>query len=340
MKQVIKYAALIFALILAASIIGGCLSAGVVLVRNIADKTGDLSIEKTDNALWSWEEDGTLVFHLGKKTISTGSGEVKSGTESFADYDITSMDIDVVSCDIIVEPWDNEYVSVEYQNIPVEYRIYEEGGILKIEVTDNINFIWNNFTEKQEIRVYAPASVTYEKLDLEKTSGSSKITGMKVTELKVESVSGSTNISGITAEKSALKSTSGSVTVKDCALGDASLDSTSGTINFENVSAKNLVLDTTSGRVNYSGTLTGNSVFESTSGAINVVLDGKEEDYDLRVDMGSGSFYLNGKKENDNHIEHDGARNVIVFDAGSGRVSVDFQETSGETGETGENYDR
>lgn len=351
MKQLIKYAALIFALILSASIIGGCLTAGVAVARMISEEAAEhnkINISIDGNSIWSRDENGDVVFlgiSLGESNGTVISGEIKSGTEQFTDVVIDFMDIDVGSCDVIVKAWDKDYVSVDYENIPVEYKIYEEKGTLKINRENSINLGWNvNFTERPKIYVYAPASVTYEEIEMEKSSGSGKVTGLNVTELHMESTSGSVgisdvnakelyvgstsgsvSISGTTAQKSGFESTSGSFTIQDCELGDTFMDGTSGSINFKNVSANNLVLDTTSGRVDFSGNLTGNSVFESTSGSVNVLIYGNEEDYNLRVDMGSGSFYLNGEKEDDYRKERSGADNLLVFEAGSGRVSVEFQ---------------
>lgn len=357
MKQLIKYAALIFALILSASIIGGCLTAGVAVARMIAEKT-EGQAGGNGNDIWYRDEEGNVIFlgfHFGKN-----SGEVKSGTEQFAGSDIDSLDIEVGSGDLIIEVWENDYISVDYENIPVEYEIYEEDETLVIERKDNITFVWNvSFTEKQKIHVRVPSSLVYKRVDVEKGSGSAKVIGLLAEEifvdngsgglgvsgvttkkLHVDSGSGGVNISGITAERSVFYSGSGSFVVQNCELGEVSMDSGSGFVNLENVIAKNLVLDTGSGRVDVSGKLTGNCMFESGSGSINVVIDGNEKDYDIRTDMGSGSFYLNGKKENDNNIEHADAEHLLVFDAGSGRVSVEFQETTGDKPENAERYER
>ena len=155
-------------------------------------------------------------------------------------------------------------------------------------------------------------------------SGSLGISGVTTKKLHVDSGSGGINISDTKAERSVFYSGSGSFIVQDCELGETSMDSGSGFVNLENVVARNLVLDTGSGRVDVSGVLTGNSMFESGSGSLNVIVYGKEENYNIRTDMGSGSFYLNGKKETDNHIEHNGADHLLAFDAGSGRVSLEF----------------
>ena len=343
MKQLIKYAALIFALILAASIIGGCLTAGVAVVKMIADKSEENvgNSRNEGNGIWYRDEDGDVVF-LGINF--GGSGEVKSGQETFSPSEIDSMYLEVGSGELVVTTWEKDEVSVVYENIPEEYEVYNDGGTLVIEREDSFVLWGISFKETPKVTVNVPKVMLIEEVEVDKGSGSAKMIGIQVEdlnvdngsgglgisdvwvkELSVDSGSGGVNISNVTAEKSVLHSGSGSFTVQNSTLGETSMDAGSGFVNFEDIIAKNLVVDSGSGRVNITGELTGNCVFEMGSGSLNVEIYGNEEDYNIRTDMGSGSFYLNGKKEEDNNIEHNNADHLLVFDSGSGRVSVEFK---------------
>lgn len=349
MKQLIKYAALIFALILSASIIGGCLMAGVAIAQKIVEKTENGSGNDTNNGnrIWYRDEDGDVVF-LGIRF--NGNGEVKSGSETFEGSEITSMDIEVGSCELVIEAWEKDSVSVVYENIPESYEIYNDEGTLKIEKEDTVFFWGTSFTKTPKIYVSVPAGMEFEKMDIEKGSGSAKVIGITVDDcnldngsggvgiskvsakkLYVDSGSGGVNISDTTAGKSVFNSGSGSFIVQNSTLGETSMDAGSGFVNFENIIAENLVLDTGSGRADVSGVLTGNCVFESGSGSMNVMIYGEEKNYNFRADMGSGSFYLNGRKEDKNNLDvkYADAEHLLVFEAGSGRVSLEFDETKG-----------
>lgn len=340
MKQVIKYAAVIFALVLAATIIGGCLTAGVTVVRMIVGQTEENTGE--NNGIWYRDEDGDVVFlgiHFGN------SGDVKSGSETYIGSDIHSLDVEGLSGEIIVEVWDNDFISVEYENIPENYEIYNDDGTLTIEREGGI-FLWGTtYTEKQKIHVSVPAGKGFEEIEVENGAGSTKltgvladvitvengaggvgITGVTAKELQVDSGSGGVSISDTTAELSKFSSGSGGFIVQNSNTGDTSMDAGSGYVNFEEVTAENLVLDSGSGRVNYTGCLTGNCVFDTGSGSINLEIYGEEEDYNIRADLGSGGLYINGTKEKDTYIEYKNASNLLVFDAGSGRISIKFKE--------------
>jgi len=342
MKQVIKYAALLFALVLAASIIGGCLTAGVSLVQGLYDEFSfPEELEGRENSLWYRDENGD-VFFLGMQFGD--SGEVKSGSETFNGSEIDSMYIEVGSGELIVEAWDNTSVSVVYENIPEEYEIVVDDKTLNIEKEDRITFFGiTSFMETPKIHVSVPADLVFNMVEIDKGSGSAKINGIAVEDFIVDNGSGGITISDIVAEECEFNSGSGSFVVQNSNLGEPSIDTGSGFVNLENVTAKNLVLDTGSGRVDVSGILTGNCVFESGSGSLNVVVYGDEEDYNFRTDMGSGSFYLNGKKEdNDYDKENKRAKYLLVFDAGSGRVSLEFDKTKSvnEGTPNGANYER
>lgn len=367
MKRLIKYAALIFALMLAASIIGGCLTAGVAVVQMIVEKTED-AVEGNrnngdGNGIWYRDDNGDVVFlgiHFGN------SGDVKSGSETFSGSDITSLDLEGLSGQLTVEVWDGDAVSVVYENIPEDYEIYVDNGTLTIEREGGI-FIWGtSFTETPKIQVQVPAGQLFKNVIVEKGSGSARVTGIAAEYLKVDSGSGAVNVSGATveelridsgsgsvvvesvmAEKTVVDSGSGAVRMKNSDLGETSVDTGSGLMNFEEVTTKNLVVDSGSGRVDYAGYLVGNCVFDTASGSVSLEIYGAEEDYNIRADLGSGGFYINGDKEKDTEIKHAGADNLLVFDAGSGKVSVNFREelakpeteVAPET-ESSENYDR
>lgn len=327
MKRLIKYGALLFALVLSASIIGGCLMAGVSVVRMIVDKTSENGTDNSTGDWWYWDGDGKLVFSIGNKKVVTSS-EVKSGSEQFSVAEVNSLDIDVGSVELVVEAWDKDEIFVEYENVPVEYKFFVKDNTLVIDRESNINFVWNvDLTEAPRIHVSVPATKTFEKVKLDKGSGSGKLSGLQADKFYVDNGSGGVSISDCTIGKSDFNSGSGSFVVKNCSLGVATMDSGSGSVILEDIIAKDLRTDAGSGRTEVSGVLTGQCEFESGSGSLSVVVYGKEEDYNYRTDMGSGSFYLNGrKKDKDYSKRNDNAEHMLVFDAGSGRVSLDFDE--------------
>lgn len=320
MKRVIKYAAVLFALVLSVSIIGSCLMAGVKLVQRLV-ATSEGTEEYKD--IWYRKENGDIVF-LGITIGSRSDG--KSGMESFAAADVHSLYLEGGHGFMEVQEWQQDYFSVEYENIPDDYEIYNDAGILTIVREKAVFSLGVTFDKPSKIYVRVPEGTVLKTAEVSNASGSMTITGISAEKLFVDKGSGSADISGITAKNSVFDSGSGSINVRDSSLGVTEVDSGSGGVNLENVVAENLVLDSGSGRVDISGELTGKCLFDSGSGSVNIVIYGEEENYNISTDIGSGSFYLNGRKEKEEKIEYRGAENLLVFDAGSGRVSLEFAE--------------
>ncbi len=370
MKQLIKYVSLLFALVLAASIIGGCLTAGVAVVQMIVEKAEVNGMDSGEgNDIWHRTEDGDVVF-LGLRFGS--SNEIKSGSETFNGADITSMELECLSGELIVEVWENDTISVTYENISEDYEIKNVEGTLIICREDRIFSINRTFNKISKFHVQIPKSLVFQNVIADKGSGSMNVTGISSENLRLDSGSGSVHVSDIkagvfkvdsgsgavlienaTAERTVVDSGSGAVRMKNSDLGETSIDAGSGLMNLEEVTTENLVVDSGSGRLDYTGYLVGNCVFDTASGTVSLNIYGAEEDYNIRADLGSGGFYINGDKEKDTEIEHAGAENLLIFDAGSGKVSVNFvegsaipeelpeaEQSSEKQSGTTENYDR
>lgn len=324
MKRLIKYAALIFALILSASIIGGCLFAGVTLIRELnREYSGSTNPDEETNSIWYRDERGDIVFF----GIKFGNNyEVKSGSEQFAAQDIHSVYTEFGSGNWKIEVWENNSISVDYEDIPTDYQIYNSNGTLIIKREKRVFNFGNPFATTPKLTIRVPAGTEFKSVEVFNGSGRLELSDITAGELLVDSGSGTANIFGVTTKKSVFDTGSGSFTVKNSDIGDTAMDTGSGSVNFENIAVSNLVMESGSGRVDVSGILTGNCVFDSGSGSINVVIYGEEEEYNIRADLGSGGFYLNGEKEKDTDISHKNANHLLIFDSGSGRVSLTFKE--------------
>ena len=327
MKQLIKYCAVILALLLAASIIGGCLMAGVNLAQTLIDETKIPEELEGDNSIWYRTEDGDVVFlgmHFG------GSQGVKSGTVTEINpEEVRRLNIESAAGELVIEVGDS--YRVDFENIPDDYIIEVALGALNIYREDKI-FVWNSvLRETPKLHITVPEGTVLDKIDVDSGSGSVRISEVVTETFWLDSGSGNVTISNVTAEDARFNTGSGSLTVKESVLGETEVDAGSGFITFDEVKASNLVVDSGSGRINYEGELTGNCVFETGSGAVNLDIYGKEEDYNIRADLGSGGLYINGKKEQNTDIEYDNARNLLIFDTGSGRVSIKYHESSDNT---------
>ena len=101
------------------------------------------------------------------------------------------------------------------------------------------------------------------------------------------------------------------------------MDSGSGSVTMRNIIAEKAKVDSGSGSVLVEGTLTGTCEFETGSGSLTMRLDGREEDYLVKAECGSGTFRMNGKKREDG-IYGTNVNGELIIDSGSGSVNVEF----------------
>ena len=329
MKTFIKYVAIGFALLLAGTIISSCVTAGVTIVRAIADET-DGTIVIDGEVVFDFEEEfGDDMFETtdgGFRFFGVqfgGTREVKSGVFDVTEP-VTGMKIEGVDGSLTIER--GETFQVIYENVPVDYLITMENGKLVLEDKSKSVFVIHIGLPDSSVRVTVPEGIALDELLVDNGSGVVNITGMETKKFRLDGGSGRMNVNNLTAQETRFDIGSGSLHVNNSVLGEARLDSGSGACILEEVAAVNLSVDSGSGRIVYQGELAGNCIFDSGSGSVKLTIYGAERDYNIRASLGSGGLYINGRKESDTRIQYEDAMNTLAFDSGSGSVSVNFKE--------------
>lgn len=325
LQKVIKYCAMAFAVFLSVVILGTIISVVVGVTTGIAGVNFLLDDDKERINL---SEEYTL--------------------EEARELGITSILVDC-SAEIVVQP--GEELSIEAVDVTEDYEIRQNNGRFSI-VQDRpeikIGFWFDDISEQEKVVVTIPAELSMEKIEVK--SGSGEVTvkdlmtekrimienlsidsgsGRVILEnvdsdrLYVDSGSGMVTLAGARLSETEINSGSGGVAIDASALGKLLLNTGSGGVRMDNVEARDAEVDTGSGRVSYVGVLTGTCEFETGSGTLTLRLDGKEEDYKVKAECGSGTFRINGKKVDDGSYGMN-VKGEILIDSGSGSVNVEF----------------
>ena len=291
-----------------------------------------------------------LGVTTGISGISVLSGEDKERIQLYEEYSleeakelgITSVLVDC-NAEITVKP--GEMLTIAAENVTDEYKIRQANGNFSI-VQDrpdfNIRFWFGEVSERESVVVTIPEGLSTEKVTVMSGSGKVFVTGTETEALTVDSGSGRVTVEDVTAKQlyvdsgsgrvsmarvamseTRLTTGSGSVSIEDAALGKLWLDSGSGAVRMERVEATEAEVDTGSGAVSFEGKLTGTNEFETGSGALTLRLDGKEEEYRVKAECGSGTFRINGKKKDDGSYGSN-VKGELLIDSGSGSVNVEF----------------
>ncbi len=325
LQKVIKYCAMAFAVFLSVVILGTIISVVVGVTTGIA---GVNFLLEGDKERINLSEEYTL--------------------EEARELGITSILVDC-SAEIVVQPGDE--LSIEAVDVTEDYEIRQNNGRFSI-VQDRpeikIGFWFDDISEQEKVVVTIPAELSMEKIEIK--SGSGEVTvkdlmtenfimlenlsidsgsGRVILEnvdadrLYVDSGSGMVTLAGARLSETEINSGSGGVAIDASALGKLLLNTGSGGVHMDNVEARDAEVDTGSGRVSYVGVLTGTCEFETGSGTLTLRLDGKEEDYKVKAECGSGTFRINGKKVDDGSYGMN-VKGEILIDSGSGSVNVEF----------------
>lgn len=318
-QKVIKYCAMAFAVFLTVVIFGAIVTAVMGVTTGIAGVNFLLGEEKER-------------IHL----------EEEYSVEEAKALGITNILVDC-NAEITVKPGDK--LAIEAENVTDEYEIRRKGGTFSIVQETpkiNINLWFSNSYEKEIVTVTVPKELFMEQVKVDSGSGKVLLEGFRSDSLMVDSGSGSVVINDVTtkrmnidsgsgrvslarteAEETGLITGSGGITAEDADLGRLTLDSGSGSVALRNVIAEQAEVDSGSGSVLVEGKLTGDCEFETGSGSLTLRLDGREEDYLVKAECGSGTFRVNGRKREEGSYGTNVAGELNI-DSGSGSVNVEF----------------
>ena len=296
-ERIVKYAAMAFAVLLSFGIIVGILT-GVLSAAGMMSE--DISFFQAEQVK---QEDITKEFSNVKNLkvdISFGKVEIIEGHT----FRVTATNIPA-DCVIALQ---NETLVVE-----------KEDGVFVLPF-----FHWKQ-NEKAHILIEVPSGFVAHTVELESGAGAFFVEKLSAENLILDTGSGSFVGKQLSATKTTMDTGSGNVTIEDATLGELTLESGSGLVRMREVTAHDVEFDSGSGSISIEGSLTGDCSFDTGSGRVDLLLYGDRKEYRILTELGSGSFWLDGNRIKEDTIDIS-AKHTLDFDAGSGRVSVEFRQ--------------
>ena len=305
-QKVIKYCAMAFAIFLSVVILGTIVSVVMGVTTGIAGVN--------------------FLMEGDKERINIAE---EYSLEEARELGITEILVDC-NAEITVRPGDE--LSIEAVDVTEDYEIRQTNGTFSI-VQDSpqikIGFLFNDTSERETVVVTIPAELVTEKIEIKSGSGKVNAENVSADRMYVDSGSGKVAVEGVKMTETEINSGSGGIAVRDSELGRLVMHTGSGTVRMENVTATEAEVDTGSGAVSYEGVLTGTCEFETGSGSLTIRLDGREEDYRVKADCGSGAFRINGKRKDEGSYGTN-VKGELLIDSGSGSVNVEFNTPEAE----------
>ena len=305
-----------------------------------------------------WFLSGT-IFGVGTKgwfsgvSFGNGGGNLRGAYEVAGTYNVSpsgidSIDINWVSGDVTVKPYDGSEIQfIEYSRRELgsdEYLSYSEsGGTLTIKYSIANSLIYMP-TKKLEVFVPRTLCDNLVRFNIDSTSADVNVDNISASTYRIKSTSGSVNASILSSRTLDIGTTSGTITLKSATADDMKVHSTSGTMRVSEVYAATLDARGTSGTIRISDTTVDTITVHSVSGGMH--LEDVVTGY-LEGDTTSGSIELEGSIDSASLKSNSGkitlsssvapasliakttSGSIIVTIPGDSTVSVSHSTTSG-----------
>ena len=272
-----------------------------------------------------------LSIDIKNRKVITPTNEYEESEMGLGGFDEIDVYIPYSSLEII-----------EGDSFKLEYSVNDKNG-LKVEVNDrklkleykktsslNILTFNNDSSEGEYFKLYVPEGTSLEKADIDIESGSFKLAGIDIEELKLENESGSIKIFDMKAKKSDIKAESGSVKIENADITKLELKNEYGSVTMDNVVTVEAKVKMESGSLKMDGFDTSKAEIESEYGSAKIILKGSEADYSFELENEYGSLKLGDKSVGGNGDEKEyesgsGSKKIKVKGE-SGSINIDFEK--------------
>lgn len=247
---------------------------------------------------WDWSWDSDDYKH---------DSNVINDAYSYDKAEVKSLDISVRAASLTIDKSSSDKVEVKVFRKNGEVNCKMDGNTLSIKENKN-HYAHIN---KVEIQVLLPEGMQFKNMNIDVDAGE------------------------VTSSYGDLKSESATLNVD---AGDAHMDNLqvenalnakvgAGSIEVNNLKAKDIDLNCGVGEIDIDGKVTGNITGECGIGEVSMNLDGKEDEYNYKLDCGIGEIDLGsdtysslGREKN---IDN-GAKNEMRLHCGIGKINVEY----------------
>lgn len=284
-QKIIKYAAMAFAIFLTVAIITGIVG-GILALTGVVSSVSDKR-NKTESTAGDGNADFDKDFDgIVNLHIMNGVGE------------------------LTIEKGSSDKVRVTASDVTKDFRTtVVSGDELKISTKSDF---WNIFSwginvhKKPRITVYLPEGFDGKKVVIDAGAGNIRVEDLNCEKLDINAGVGNINGNNINAGTLDIDGGVGEITLDAITTGDSDIDAGVGNIRIQ-------------------GTLKGRNTVDAGVGDIRMNLEGSTDDYNIKVDPGVGSIYVDGNKYGKMSWNNKTAENSIDIDGGVGSIHIDFK---------------
>ncbi|SEK42032.1 DUF4097 family beta strand repeat-containing protein [Ruminococcus albus] len=222
---------------------------------------------------------GGGIFYDQAEASEHNIGKVISVSDNFELGKASSVKIDAGAGKLDIRPSSDDRIHIE-GNVPEDYVIKENDGILLVDLTQNWNFHFNFNafdigSSTVDAILYLP-EIEYEELYLEVGAGEITVTDIKCREASIDSGAGEITVNGLTAK------------------GLVRTDIGAGEITITKAVTGGLDVDIGAGEFTYTGEVNGDIDVDCGAGDCNIALTNDQDEfykkYSVDTDSGVGDI--------------------------------------------------
>lgn len=238
-----------------------------------------------------------LTLKIGKN--NSDSNNVIETSSDFENENVAFLDIDIAYSNLTIRK--GEYLKVESSDKDIQCKQDEQKIIIKER-----NSNWFNNTKKEELIVYVPENLQFDKVNINTGVGKVNIEILNTKVLKMDLGAGETSIQNINITES------------------AKIDTGAGKVNIKEAKIHDLRCDLGIGATEISAKLLGNTRIGTGVGSLKLDVLGKKEEYETKINKGLGNVTIDEEKISDNEVVGNG-ENKIDIDGGVGEIKINFR---------------
>ena len=238
-----------------------------------------------------------LTLKIGKN--NSDSNNIIETSSDFESENIAFLDIDIAYSNLTIRK--GEYLKVESSDKDIQCKQDEQKIIIKER-----NSNWFNNTKKEELIVYVPENIQFDKVNINTGVGKVNIEILNTKVLKMNLGAGETSMKNINITE------------------NAKIDTGAGKVNITSAKINDLRCDLGIGATEISAKLLGNTRIGTGVGSLKLDVLGKKEEYETKVNKGLGNVTIDEEKISDNEVVGNG-ENRIDIDGGVGEIKINFR---------------
>ena len=238
-----------------------------------------------------------LTLKIGKN--NSDSNNIIETSSDFENENVAFLDIDIAYSNLTIRK--GESLKVESSNKNIQCKQDKQ----KIEIKERESN-WFNNTKKEELIVYVPENIQFDKVNINTGVGKVNIEILNTKVLKMDLGAGETSIQNINITES------------------AKIDTGAGKVNIKEAKINDLRCDLGIGATEISAKLLENTRIGTGVGSLKLDVLGKKEEYETKINKGLGNVTIDEEKISDNEVVGNG-ENKIDIDGGVGEIKINFR---------------